>query len=254
MIVLYSGTPGSGKSLDTARTIHNWCRRGAPIICNFPLNEDNIRVRRRKDIHFIPNGELDPDSLVAFSRAYFSGRPCKEDSILLVIDEAQLLFNARDWSARGRDRWNWFFTMHRHFGFFIILCAQFDRMLDRQVRGLIEYEYIHRKVNNMGWKGVFLSCLLLSPTNLFVKVKIWYPMKEKVGSEFFQCRKRYYSIYDTFALLDRADRRTEGGVGATPGDCPVCPDVTTADDAPGLSPVCPDTSNCCVDGTSTASI
>lgn len=200
------------------------------------------------------NGELDPDGLVAFSRTYFAGRPCKEDSILLVIDEAQLLFNARDWSVRGRDRWNWFFTMHRHFGFFIILCAQFDRMLDRQVRGLIEYEYIHRKVNNMGWKGVFLSCLLLSPTNLFVKVKIWYPMKEKVGSEFFQCRKRYYSIYDTFALLDRADRRTEGGVGATPGDCPVCPDVTTADDAPGLSPVCPDTSNCCVDGTSTASI
>lgn len=121
MIVLYSGTPGSGKSLDTARTIYNWCRRGAPIICNFPLNVDNIKVKRKKDIHFIPNGELDPDELVTFSKSYFSGRPCKEDSILLVIDEAQLLFNARDWSVKGRDRWNWFFTMHRHFGFFIIL-------------------------------------------------------------------------------------------------------------------------------------
>ena len=91
MIVLYSGTPGSGKSLDTARTIYNWCRRGAPIICNFPLNVDNIRIKRKKDIHFIPNGELDPDELVSFSRSYFAGRPCKEDSILLVIDEAQLL-------------------------------------------------------------------------------------------------------------------------------------------------------------------
>ena len=79
----------------------------------------------------------------------------------------------------------------------------------------------------MGWKGMFLSCLLLSPTNLFIKVKIWYPMKEKVGSEFFQCRRKYYSIYDTFALLDRADRHTEGGEGATPGDCPVCPDCAS---------------------------
>ena len=254
MIVLYSGTPGSGKSLDTARTIYNWCRRGAPIICNFPLNADNIHVKRKKDIHFIPNGELDPDELVSFSRTYFADRPCKEDSILLVIDEAQLLFNARDWSVKGRERWNWFFTMHRHFGFFIILCAQFDRMLDRQVRGLIEYEYVHRKVNNMGWKGIFLSCLLLSPTNLFIKVKIWYPMKEKVGSEFFQCRKKYYCIYDTFALLDRADKREEGEQGAPPTACLTGPDVTADDDVSDLSPVCPDASGCVVADASIPSI
>ncbi len=49
----------------------------------------------------------------------------------MIIDEAQLLFNARDWTVKGRERWTWFFTMHRHFGFFILLCAQFDRMLDR---------------------------------------------------------------------------------------------------------------------------
>lgn len=225
MIVLYSGTPGSGKSLDTARTIYNWCRRGAPIICNFPVSLDKIKVRREKYIHFVPNYDLNPDHLVQFSRDYFAGRSMREDSILLVIDEAQLLFNARDWSVKGRDRWNWFFTMHRHFGYFIILCAQFDRMLDRQIRGLIEYEYIHRKVNNMGIKGIFLSCLLLSPTNLFVKVKVWYPMRERVGCEFFQCRKRYYSIYDTFAMLDQADRKEEGAVGSPPIDCPPDPEL-----------------------------
>ena len=214
MIVLYSGTPGSGKSLDTARTIYNWCRRGAPIICNFPINVDNIRLKREKHVYYIPNARLDPDDLDRFSRDYFGDNSPKEDSILLVIDEAQLLFNARDWSMKGRERWNWFFTMHRHFGFFIILCAQFDRMLDRQVRGLIEYEYIHRKVKNMGWKGLFFSSLMLSPANLFVKVKFWYPMKEKVGSEFFRCIKKYYCIYDTFALLDRRDTAEERGTGS----------------------------------------
>ncbi len=203
MIVLYSGTPGSGKSLDCARTIYKWCLRGAPILCNFPVNADKIRIwRKKKDIRYIPNTELDPDRLVAAAREYFGDRPVKEDSLLLLIDEAQLLFNARDWGAAGRARWNWFFTMHRHFGFFIILCAQFDRMLDRQVRCLLEYEYIHRKVSNIGWRGFLVSCLLLSPGKLFVKVKVWYPMKEKVNSEFYRCRRKYYSIYDTFALLD----------------------------------------------------
>ena len=52
MIVLYSGTPGSGKSLDCARTIYNWCRRGNPIICNFPINIDNIKIKGNKDIRF----------------------------------------------------------------------------------------------------------------------------------------------------------------------------------------------------------
>lgn len=222
MIVLYSGTPGSGKSLDCARTIYNWCRRGAPIICNFPVNTDNIKLKRKKNIRFIGNDDLDPDLLVNLAKNYFqgSGKPVKEDSILLIIDEAQLLFNAREWSSKGRARWNWFFTMHRHFGFFIILCAQFDRMLDRQVRCLIEYEYIHRKVKNMGWRGWLLSFLFLSPFRpLFVKVKIWYPMKEKIDSDFYKASSKFYRIYDTYQLIDAPGSavRTSGGPGAPCG-------------------------------------
>lgn len=214
MIVLYSGTPGSGKSLDCARTIYRWCRWKAPILCNFPVNVENIRVRGEKQVYYVPNDELNPDMLVDFSARHFEGKRVKEDSILLIIDESQLLFNARDWNAKGRSRWNWFFTMHRHFGYFIILCAQFDRMLDRQVRCLVEYEYIHRRVKNLGWRGYFLSCLMLSPFNLFVKIKVWYPMKEKVGSEFFKSVPKYYKIYDTYQLIDAPGARAERGTGA----------------------------------------
>lgn len=214
MIVLYSGTPGSGKSLDSARTIRNWLWRGAPVICNFPVNASSVKTKKEKKLYIWSNQDLKPDKLVAFSQQYFAGRRCKEDSILLLIDEAQLLFNARDWAAKGRDRWTWFFTMHRHFGFFIILCAQFDRMLDRQVRSLIEYEYIHRKVTNLGWRGLLLSCLMLSPCNLFVKVRVWYPMKEKVGAEFFRRRAKDCKMYDTFAMLDAPDAQEGGGSGA----------------------------------------
>lgn len=221
MIVLYSGTPGSGKSLDCARTIYNWCRRGAPILCNFPVNVDNIRLRRQKDVRYITNDELNPDLLVSIAKEYFAGRRVREDSILLIIDEAQLLFNARDWSAKGRDRWTWFFTMHRHFGYCIILCAQFDRMLDRQVRCLIEYEYIHRKVKNMGWRGWLLSFLFLSPfSELFVKVKIWYPMKERIDCDFYKASPKFYNIYDTYELIEAplGVPARSGGAGAPRSD------------------------------------
>lgn len=88
MIVLYSGTPGSGKSLDCARTIYNWCRRDNPIICNFPINTDNIKIKGNKDIRFVTNDELTPDYLVETAKEHFAGRRVKKDSILLIIDEA----------------------------------------------------------------------------------------------------------------------------------------------------------------------
>lgn len=132
----------------------------------------------------------------------------KEGSILLVIDECQRIFNARDWGQKGRGDWLTFFTLHRHLGFDIILIAQFDRMLDRQIRALIEYEYIHRKVSNFGWKGKILS--LLAFGNLFVTVKVWYPMKEKTGSEWFRAKKMYYGLYDTFAMFDGLGQAEDG--------------------------------------------
>ena len=64
---------------------------------------------------------------------------------------------------------------------------------------LIEYEWIHRKVSNFGIQGKIFS--LLFGGKLFVAVKVWYPMKQKVGSEFFMYKKKFSDIYDTYALF-----------------------------------------------------
>ena len=219
MILFYSGTPGSGKSLHTASVLYWWIRSGSPAIGNFDINLDRIRTRHEKNYVFLPNDQITPDYLIQFARDYI-GRTgkVKEDSILLVLDECQLMFNARDWNQKGRADWLHFFTLHRHLGYRIILIAQFDRMIDRQVRSLIEYEFIHRKVSNFGFKGKVIS--MLAGGKLFVSVKVWYPMKEKVGSEFFRAKKLYYGLYDTYALFGRdgdAGGQTEsGGRGAPP--------------------------------------
>lgn len=199
LIWLYSGTPGSGKSLHAASYLYWWLRSGKPAICNFDINLFAVS-RHTEQLRFLSlsNNQLTPDLLRKIAFNYFDLRelPVREDSILLVIDEAQLMFNAREWQTSGRSDWLSFFSQHRKYGYKIILLAQFDRMIDRQIRSLIEYEFIHRKVSNMGWRGFFLSALMGS--RVHVAVKVWYAMKEKVGSEFFRARKKYYRLYDTY--------------------------------------------------------
>ncbi len=200
MISLYSGTPGSGKSLHLASVIRALSRRGVPIIGNFRVDLSKIS---KANYTFYPNDELNPDMLMNFSREYFRNRHMKEGALLLVIDECQLLFNSRDWNQKGRNKWLSFFSLHRHYGFDIILVAQMDRMIDRQIRGLIEYEFIHRKLSNYGIVGKIMSVFLGG--KIFIAVQVWYPLGEKVGSQIYRANKKLWSIYDTFGAFDDAD-------------------------------------------------
>lgn len=201
MITLYSGTPGAGKSLHLASRLYHWMQyKNAPIIGNFHCDFSSIK-KQRGSFLYLDNSELTPEWLLWFSKNYsdYVGRRVKEGEILLVIDEAQLLFNSREWVKSDRAEWCSFFTQHRKLGYEVVLVAQFDRMLDRQIRSLIEYEWIHRKVSNFGIQGKIMS--LFCGGRLFVAVKVWYPLKEKVGSEFFFYKKKFSDIYDTYALF-----------------------------------------------------
>lgn len=58
-------------------------------------------------------------------------------------------------------------------GFNVILISQSDRMLDRQIRALIETEVRHRKLNNYGFGGMFLTLLTFGRT-WFIAIDYWY--------------------------------------------------------------------------------
>lgn len=204
MIYLYSGTPGSGKSLHVARDIRDsllYKRR--PVICNFDVCP---KLRNYGSLfRYIPNSDLTPDLLYDASRAYFKGKPVREDSILLVIDEAQLVFNSRTWQDKGSSQrrmdWIEFFSQHRHYGYKIVLIAQFDRMLDRQIRSLIEIEVNHRKLSNFGFKGLLLS--LPFGGKLFAAVSYYYGLRERVGMEWLLPRRAYFRVYDSYNRFEQ---------------------------------------------------
>lgn len=202
MIYLYSGTPGSGKSLHQASVMEAWLKLGKPVIANYAFNTSLIK-RCRGEFTEVNIYELSPKFLKEYSKNYFKNHTFREGTIRLFIDEAQLIFNSRDWSQKGRAEWLEFFTQHRHYGYDVYLIAQFDRMLDRQIRSLIEYEIIHRKIKNFGLKGQILN--LLAGGGLFVSVKVWYPMKERVGSDFFRYNKRLGNLYNSYSDFSEAE-------------------------------------------------
>ena len=211
MVSLYSGTPGSGKSLHTAKEIRDRMIMGKPTICNFEINTSKFK---KAIFQYVPNYELNPTYLINYSREWFKSHRFREGAILCVIDECQLIFNAREWQIQGRAEWLSFFTQHRKYGYNIILIAQFDRMIDRQIRSLIEYEFIHRKASNFGIGGQILSLVLGG--NLFVAVQMWYPLKARIGSELFHSRKAYYSLYDSYTTFAQ-DAGTESGASGVSG-------------------------------------
>ena len=75
----------------------------------------------------------------------------------------------------------------------MILIAQSDKMLDKQIRSLIEYDVKHIKMNN----GFFFFL----PTS-FLAVEKWYGQRMKLGSQVIWYHKRIAALYDSYALFD----------------------------------------------------
>lgn len=199
-ISAYTGTPGSGKSYRATEEIYySICKRLYPIptICNYELS----LPKNQEYFHYYPNSALNPQMLVNFASDWWRENPFKEDRILLVIDEAQLVFNSRDWQDENRMAWLEFFSQHRHYGYKVILIAQSAAMIDKQFRSLIEYDVNHRTLGNFGVVGSILSALTLGRAH--AAVTRYYGLHERLGAKFFVTRKKIYSLYDTRSAFTR---------------------------------------------------
>lgn len=211
-MLMYTGTPGSGKSLHVVRDLwdkYNW---GGWIVTNIALDLPRPLYKNGRYIQF-DLWDIDPDKLIEISKEYYATHNIKhfpdEDRILVVLDECQLIFNTRSWNDKEesalRKRWLRFFTQHRKYGFKIILVTQMAKMLDSQVRGLCEYEVIHRKSSMMGWRGVLIQCMTLS-FPLYVAVTMWAAggLREKLKADLFRGSKKIYNMYSTCQIHDRS--------------------------------------------------
>lgn len=232
MIYLYSGTPGSGKSYHAVVDIVRKLGRKSKnrVIANFPLSGKKITDK----FEYWDNSDITISRLMNYARQYH--KLGVEGQCLIVIDEAQCIFNSRDWNGKGvlhsalkrqpdsRMDWIKFFSQHRKFGYNVILIAQSDKMLDKQIRSLIEYDVKHIKMNN----GFFFFL----PTS-FLAVEKWYGQRMKLGQEVIWYRKRIAAMYDSYALFDTLTDGSTDGQGAprsggSPSDGSAAPPATAS--------------------------
>ena len=205
MITLYTGTPGSGKSYTATERIDRALRRGMPVIANFEINKNP--KKHKGEFIFIDTLELDPQFFMDYAEKNFNPRK-GEGQGMIFIDEAQIPFNPRTgFSGKGgadRSRMAWinFFSKHRHYFWDVILITQHDRMIDRQIRSLVEIERKHRDLRNFGMKGLYMRLIF---RKRFVQVSYWYTIQEKIGSEFFRISKRVCKLYDTFKKFEKKE-------------------------------------------------
>lgn len=196
-IMLYSGTPGSYKSYHAVKEAISWLKLGNNLITNFPLNYKNYIKKPIKGVYkCVNNIDLTVDYLIDFAVEHHH-KGVKAQT-LVIFDEASIKFNSRDFNMHDRMEWINFFANHRHFNYDVILITQQDRMLDRQIRGLIETEYKHRAVKNYKLLGMLINALF---RGCFMCVEIWYPCKLKNGSMFYIFNRKIASCYDTMALF-----------------------------------------------------
>lgn len=197
MITLYTGTPGSGKSYHLISVMLAVLAQKRKVISNFPVKFTAKQKQKgfEKNYTYMSNEQMTVENLLRYSILQGMYEKKKESQCLVVIDEAGGKFNCRTFTAKDRQPWLEFFSQHRKLGFDFILVSQNDRMIDKQIRQLIEYEKVHRKINRI-WLFEFL------PFTVFICIEHWYVIKQRLGCEFILFRKSVAEQYDSMKLFE----------------------------------------------------
>lgn len=247
MITIIQGTPGSGKSAIATVDMLEYLMDGGVVACNYDLipgwqyclarmhprvkwgladekkvadnywrrafkigTHDTIMQLSSKLRDIVPPGRL--------------GR-IREGAGRLYLDEAQLLFNSRNWS----DNYGFieFFTQHRKLGWDVYLIAHTADMIDKQIRGLIEYETRLRNLNKVKVAGLFP----VWPYPAFIAITRYAGISAGAGTiawrRLYRLRPQYADLYDSMQVFafDAAQENVshQGGPSAVIKKKPVAP-------------------------------
>jgi RecA/RadA recombinase len=211
VIRLVTGPPGNGKSFYAVRATANALMEKKVVATNVELRDDWVeyianrdpflitnRYARRKWFREAPGRYHYTDDLEELFSIRLRGN--REGRGLAVLDEAHNWMNARSWSAEDRKQIVRWFSQHRKLGFDVVLIAQDQAMLDKQVRDLFEYHVAVRNLRKARMMGVPIV-----PCNMFLAVWQWHAATRViVKREVFRLSWRK-NLYNTMALSHGLD-------------------------------------------------
>lgn len=196
MISVYTGFPGSGKSLHAVSVIYAHVKGKGTVVSNIDLAgfQENPYYHYR-EFQWFKNVE----NVKNIASEHFHDKI----KTLFVIDEAQVIFDSRSWNEDGRMDWNVFFSMHRHYKCDFILITQSYQNLDKRIRANVEFQNQHVNIKNASrLSHMFLQFL---PDFMFLSNRFYANTKERIGSSWIFCRKKYTRLYNTYDRVGLPD-------------------------------------------------
>jgi len=150
MIIIHEGVPGAGKSFDAVRKILSALKKGRRVYTNID------GMDRPECLEYIAGFcQTTRDDLIDQLFFIEKGKiqhfwDFIESGSLIVIDEAQLYFNSRDFTKTANREFSDWASTHRHHGYDLILITQRAERIDTAVRSLAEFKYRYRKLTFLG--------------------------------------------------------------------------------------------------------
>lgn len=214
MIEIYQGRIGGGKSYSAISTIAAHLSKGGLVYSNIEINPEGMArlLAKRHGVYFDPEQYRPlPDNVFGWQEEVFWGTRALDT--LVVIDEAQVFYNSRDWqrTATEHQRMLTFLTQSRKACVSVIFITQHAENIDKQFRLLAQNFWMFRDIAKFPPLAPFMGFC-------FLAVSLDYT-GEKIGSRLIPKSKLVFAAYDTLAFLDaqmremgREDERRKGPV------------------------------------------
>ena len=198
MIEVYEGRLGGGKTYHAVRRMCEYIAAGGCVCSNIMLNMDPVKafLRSRYDWEYqkgqfiyLEDGQI--NQFYKHTPPGIDGTPS-----LVVIDEAHIWLNARDWANVLREMLI-FLSQSRKCFTDIIFISQSALNLDKQIMRLVQYIWRFRDL-----KKLKISALGIGwPLNQFLVAQYDYDGKTILDKRFEFKDVGIYALYNTYTLL-----------------------------------------------------
>ncbi len=203
MIEIYEGRLGGGKTYYAVRRMMEYMASGGHVSSNIYLNWEKVcaYVLEKYSWQLVPEqyNFLDDEKITLFHRFTPSGT--FEQPSLVVVDEAHIWLNSRDWSQQSRELLT-FLTQSRHCFTDIIFISQAALNCDKQIMRLVQYIWRFRDMKKYRIAGIGVGW----PLNQFLRVQFDQDGTTVLDSIFEWKDKRIYELYNSFVLYRKFPR------------------------------------------------
>jgi len=199
IIEAYTGNVGSGKTYHAVMRAYAHLLAGGHVYGNVKLNKEAIELAAAADgyeidfdkqVHHLENSQI-----AKYPRHITAGDG--DLNVLLLVDEAHLYFNARNWKETSEEILTMNTQTRKLFVHIICLTQHIDN-LDSQFRRLLQFDWFHVDLAKVYFPvlrfqlGIPITQrVCFDPQNRKVKHGVWHEMRSG----------KFYKMYVSTALL-----------------------------------------------------